>query len=140
METKVIAGFPGTGKTTYFEQNSDCLDSDSSKFSKIDFPNNYIQHIKDNIGKVSYIFVSTHAEVITALINEGIDFTLVYPQQTLKSYYIRKYEQRGSSPKFVMFMEQNFNTFVNDCDMYDCKKIKLKKHRYITSLIEGGIL
>jgi hypothetical protein len=24
--------------------------------------------------------------------------------------------------------------------MYDCKKIKLKKHRYITSLIEGGIL
>ena len=50
MKTKIIAGFPGIGKSYVFNQRKyKCLDSDSSLFSWIekgvrhpDFPNNYI--------------------------------------------------------------------------------------------------
>lgn len=57
-----------------------CLDSDSSNFSWVkdengnntkernpEFPKNYIEHIKSNIGKVDVIFVSSHKVVREAL-------------------------------------------------------------------------
>ena len=40
-----------------------------------------IVDIKENIGKVDYIFVSTHKEVRDALIKNNLYFTLVYPFQ-----------------------------------------------------------
>lgn len=50
----LVAGFPGTGKS-YYCYNGDwshympskfATDSDSSKFDKSNFPQNYINHIK----------------------------------------------------------------------------------------------
>jgi hypothetical protein len=54
INTMVISAFPGCGKSHYFRNNSDkiVLDSDSSTFDKSDFPRNYIQHIKSNLGMV----------------------------------------------------------------------------------------
>ena len=79
-KTMVIAAFPGTGKSFCTKNEGEkfegILDSDSSNYSWIkdsngqntternpDFPNNYITHIKENIGKVDIIFVSSHKEV-----------------------------------------------------------------------------
>jgi len=93
--TKVISAFPGTGKTYCYNKLKELgitiLDSDSSEFSWIkdengnntternpDFPDNYIKHIKENIGKVSIIFVSSHDIVREAMTKENIDFILVY--------------------------------------------------------------
>ena len=64
MKTKIISAFPGVGKTYYHERNKEIsIDSDSSHFSWVkdengnntkernpEFPNNYINHIKENIG------------------------------------------------------------------------------------------
>ena len=36
---------------------------DIEKHRNPEFPDNYIQPIKENIGKVDYIFVSSHKEV-----------------------------------------------------------------------------
>ena len=86
MRTKIISAFPGVGKTTYHKNNPDTtLDSDSSSFSWIvdehgnktrnpHFPQNYIDHIKQNIGKYKYIFVSSHKEVRDALLDNCILF------------------------------------------------------------------
>jgi hypothetical protein len=50
MMTKVYSAFPGCGKTTYFNTtNRNVLDSDSSKFDKKHFPDNYIDHIERSI-------------------------------------------------------------------------------------------
>lgn len=88
---------PACGKTYLFNTRDDLtiLDSDSSQFSwtqkedgKVrnpDFPNNYIKHIKENIGRVDFIFVSSHKEVREALDNAGIEFYLVYPDTILDS-------------------------------------------------------
>jgi hypothetical protein len=74
--TKVISAFPGCGKTHLFKthKNKIILDSDSSTFDKKYFPQNYIKHIKENIGKVDIILVSSHSDVRSALVNENIDF------------------------------------------------------------------
>ena len=89
MRTRIISAFPGTGKTYYHKMNPETtLDSDSSNFSWLEapagglvrnpeFPNNYIQHIKENIGKYEIIFVSSHEEVRKALIENCIFFYLL---------------------------------------------------------------
>jgi hypothetical protein len=88
FKTKIISAFPGVGKSVYHSKYPDItLDSDSSNFSWIkddngnnteernpDFPKNYIEHIKSNIGKYKYIFVSSHKEVRNALFDNCIFF------------------------------------------------------------------
>ena len=110
MNTKVISGFPGVGKS-YLFNNTDLkvLDSDSSNFSWIkdsegrntkernpDFPQNYIDHIKKNIGKVDIILTSSHDVVRKALKESCIDYILVHPNIRAKEEYIERYTQRGN--------------------------------------------
>ena len=131
-ETMVIAAFPGTGKSYCTKSEADkfngVLDSDSSNYSWIkdsegnntternpDFPNNYIKHIKDNIGKVEVIFVSSHKEVREALEREGIEYILVYPNIFQKDDYIKRYKNRGSSDKFIRLLETNWEEWINEC-------------------------
>ena len=112
METKIFSVFPACGKTWVYNHQEDLglkiLDSDSSEFSWIysnldengnlirsvrkirnpDFPNNYIKHIKENIGKYDYIFVSSHSSVREAFDKEGIDYTIVYPESSCKAEWV----------------------------------------------------
>ena len=69
MDTIIISAFPACGKTYFFQNHSEeTIDSDSSLFNWIigedglktrnpNFPNNYIQHIKEQLGKYKFIFV-----------------------------------------------------------------------------------
>ena len=46
MSSIIISGFPGLGKSVLYKENKvNYSDSDSSKFSKKNFPENYIKHI-----------------------------------------------------------------------------------------------
>ena len=131
-ETMVIAAFPGTGKSYCVKNEAEkfdgVLDSDSSNFSwkkdtngnntterNPDFPNNYIEHIKENIGKVDVIFVSSHKEVREALEKENIKYTLVYPNVFQKEDYIKRYKNRGSSESFIRLLEANWEEWINEC-------------------------
>ncbi len=112
IETIVVSGFPGVGKSYYVSrgEGSDympqgfAIDSDSSTFDKSNFPKNYIEHIKSNIGKVKIIFVSSHKEVRDALVDAKIDFTLAYPYANLKDEYIERYKERGSDDGFINYI------------------------------------
>ena len=101
IETKIISAFPGTGKTYCLKNKEICLDSDSSDFHLIqssnkkvcnpEWPQNYINHIKENIGLYLYIFISSHKEVRDALKETGILFHLFYPILVLKSLQFWQY-------------------------------------------------
>ncbi len=135
MNTTIISAFPGMGKT-YFYNNANGItiaDSDSSKYSWIyhedgtkernpEFPKNYIEHIKSLIGKVEYIFVSTHEEVRNALFDNKIPFIVVYPDTCLKSEFIERYKNRGSDEAFVKLMDEKFEEWVEG--IYDWIKDK----------------
>ena len=120
-DTKIISAFPACGKTYVFKNFMDqvILDSDSSKFSWVcvadqnvrhpDFPQNYINHIKENIGKVDYILVSTHENVRRALEEAGIDFYLVYPERNLKEEWIGRCFLRGNRENFCWLIADNWD-------------------------------
>lgn len=130
MKTIIISAFPGTGKTYFYEKykNSDIkvLDSDSSNFSWIkdkngnnttkrnpDFPQNYINHIKENIGKADIIFVSSHDIVRKALYDNGIKYIVAYPDNDCKDEYLERYRNRGNTEEFINMMNKNWDKFIN---------------------------
>ena len=137
MRTKIISAFPGVGKTYYSNKHPDkALDSDSSNFSwtiengqKIrssEFPNNYIRHIKENIGKYEYIFVSSHKEVRKALKDNCLFFYLVFPQKMMKNEFIERYKDRGNSEDFIKLVSDNWEQWIDDCKFEGdgCKPIE----------------
>ena len=144
-DTKVIAAFPACGKTYCFDRNEDyiILDSDSSKFSWIysgdsvakhrnpDFPRNYIEHIKENIGKVDFIFVSTHEEVRQALTEAGIDYILVFPSETLKAEWVGRCFLRGSGEAFCKMLAENWDYWLSQ--MWDEAICEGRKHYVLKS-------
>lgn len=146
-KTIVISAFPATGKSYLFDrfQNSNitALDSDSSKFSWIsegvrnkDFPNNYISHIKENMGKVDYIFVSSHKEVRNALKSNNIPFWLVFPHEALIQEYITRYSNRGNDYKFIDFISKNWFSFLEDLKSEKCQtKIQLLPNQFLADII-----
>jgi hypothetical protein len=124
--TKIISAFPGTGKTTYHQKHQETtLDSDSSNFSWVidnegnkirnpEFPKNYINHIKENIGKYEFIFVSSHKEVRDALLNECIFFYLVYPNSRRKDEFIERYKNRGNDEKFINLVSEKWDEWMRE--------------------------
>lgn len=134
----LISAFPGTGKS-YLFKNSDkkVLDSDSSKFDKKYFPDNYIQHIKDNINDVDYILISSHEVVRKALDDNNLKFILVYPDITLKDEYLKRYKERGSDKKFIDILDKNWEDWIKQLDKQKCfKRIVLKKDEYLTDYVK----
>lgn len=131
---KIICGFPGVGKSTYVKNNKDVLDSDSSKFDKSEFPDNYIKHIKENIDDGYTILASSHDVVRDALIKEGFNFTLVYPNIECKDEYLKRYKERGSPESFINLLDKNWDNWINQCKSLTnklIKKIELKCDEFI---------
>lgn len=149
--TLIISGFPGIGKSYFFRKNKDkiVLDSDSSKFSWIkdangnntkerdpNFPNNYIEHIKDNISKADIILVSSHKNVRDALVQNNIQFTLVYPNREIKWEYIQRYIDRGSDNPFIDLLITNWDNFLDELEaQIGCNKIELQEGKYLSDYL-----
>lgn len=137
----IISAYPGCGKsytTNYLKEHRPdliVLDSDSSYFSWIwesgvktdkrnpEFPNNYIQHIKDNMNTANIIFVSSHKNVREALKDAGIRFMLVYPDKSMKEEFMQRYKNRGSSEEFIKFQSDNWDKFIDECENEDNMKV-----------------
>lgn len=133
--TAVVSAFPCCGKTyafEHFQHKYTILDSDSSQFSWIkdangnntkernpDFPNNYIKHIKDNIGKVDIIFVSSHKQVREAMTKEEIDFCTIYPKEDMLNEWVGRMYLRGSEEKFIKFIVDNWDEFMKEIECSD---------------------
>ena len=122
--TRIVLGFPGVGKTYIKEKYKGTtfkvLDSDSSGFDKTNFPNNYIEYIKSNIGKFDLILISTHEAVRKAvaksdIMNRAI-VAICYPAKELKDVWIRRLANRGNSEEFLSLIEQNYDKWIEDIE------------------------
>ena len=151
MNTKIIAAFPGTGKS-YIKNNITFLktsDSDSTSFSWLvkdgekvrdpRFPKNYIRYIKDLYYKnvMDYIFVSTHKEVIQELNDSGLEFVVVYPKRSDKEIYLNRYKERGSDEKFIELLDNLFDSFIDDIEnnVDESRRIELNHNEYLANII-----
>jgi len=162
MKTFVISAFPGCGKSTMTnfinEGGAKVIDSDSSLFSWVvnedgekernpEFPENYINHIKENIGKQNVIFVSSHKIVREALRKNRIRTIIVYPPLTVKELYLKNYKDRGNDENFINLINNNWETWINEIkeelkdknSMYTGVELP-KSFPYITSNILASIV
>ncbi len=136
--TVVVSAFPCCGKTYAFEnyQNKySMLDSDSSKFSwtyeaekdengnilrgikrvrNPNFPKNYIEHIKENIGKVDIIFVSSHLQVREEMEKAGIRYCTVYPKKEMLNEWVGRMYRRGNDESFIRFQIEHWDEFMHN--------------------------
>lgn len=138
-ETLIISAFPGTGKTALTHYKGlNILDSDSSKFDKADFPDNYIKHIKEKADlydsdipvlkpSVDIICVSSHKAVREALEADRIHYTLVYPYLESKEEYLDRYRKRGSSEAFITLLDSNWKPWLSEC----CSQKKCTHYRLL---------
>lgn len=122
----VVVAFPGCGKTYAKEHNTDLdiADSDSSNFSwkvvdgeKVrseEFPANYINHIKENMDKYDFIFVSSHVAVRKALKENGIDYVAVFPEENAKDEWIKRFENRNDSQEFIDNIFTHWNEWLEE--------------------------
>lgn len=145
--TKIISAFPCTGKTYCFqtEQTLRFSDSDSSEFSwtspgvrNPDFPGNYINHIRELMGKnnLDVIFVSSHEAVRTGLVHAGLDFLLVYPERDRKEEYLRRARSRGSEEAFVVVLEKFWDQWIGQLNrQLGCQKVLLGPGECLSDII-----
>ena len=156
--TKIISAYPCCGKS-YIYDNVDIifrgededivvLDSDSNTFSWIeengvkkrnpDFPKNYIKYIKENIGQVDYIFVSSHKEVRKALSKANIKFTLVVPEKKLLNDWMIRMYNRGNDDDFINLQIDNWDNWLNEIDEEKgtySKIIRLGRNQYLADVL-----
>ena len=144
----VISAFPGMGKTYYYEncqQIHSSYDSDSSKFDKSSFPQNYIEHIKQKLqdNDRDIIFVSSHKAVRDALKENRIRYVVVYPTIGIKNTIINRYRNRGSSESFVKLLEDNYDNWIkelmNETDAICIKKSKDLGDRLSVEIDDGNL-
>lgn len=149
MITRVIAAFPGTGKT-FFTSNvadhSKVLDLDSSSYTgghdingkanNTKFPDNYIVDIQTQLGKVDILFVSIHREVLTRLIEKNINITVIYPEDSLKDEYINRFYQRRSTEQFINLFTKQWEASLRQLkSQKGCRHIILKSGEYVSDVI-----
>ena len=150
METQIISGFPGVGKTVFCRQSAlRVMDSDSRTFSwrlpgvrHPEFPQNYLSHIREHLGQVHYICISSHAEIREALAAQKIPYTLVYPARELKDEYLARYRQRRSLTAFVDFMQDHWDGFIMEIERETFPSlIRLERSQFLADVIPpaGGL-
>ena len=129
--TYIISAFPGCGKTyatRMFGDKVKIMDSDSSTFDKSGFPENYVKHIEDCIGKCDILFVSSHYEVRELLDKLKLQYTLFYPSVERRDEFLTNYVARRSSPELIKKIDHNFMTWIDNIDNEEseyCQRIKL---------------
>ena len=116
------------------------LKDEEIKVRNPDFPKNYVEHIKENIGKADYIFVSTHDIVIQALKEAGIDFTIVFPEQSLKAEWIGRCFLRGSNKKFCQLIADQWDNWIVQMEKEvidnNRKHYRLKHGQYLSDAMK----
>lgn len=141
----LVAAFPGTGKSYYcsngnlsqYVHEKWCIDSDSSKFDKANFPANYIEHIKKKLSEgYARIFISSHKEVRDALVANGLKFTLIYPKENLKEEYLERYRQRGNNQKFIDLIDKNWSKWLFELHRQTgCTHIELESGQFVSNVV-----
>jgi hypothetical protein len=128
QDIKVVAGFPGVGRTFFVEQfpnHVSNLNVSSFKWSEKEFqwsekeknpqfPQNYIDTINSEVASGKLVLVSTHPEVLDLLKKQDYRVLLVYPKLELKYEYLFRHYDRFESKRFISEMKTSFQHLITN--------------------------
>lgn len=135
-KTIICASWCGTGKT-FICKNTDIKSIEIEYWKYKDgLQNDYVKDIKNNFGKVDYIFIATDPEGLRLLNNEGFNITLVYPKNELREEYLDRYIERDSPSDFIGVFMKHWNDWINELKEQNyCKHIVLNKGQYLQDVL-----
>lgn len=137
MKTILYAAFCGTGKTHICKNtNIKAIEIEYWMYKDKGLIKDYIEDIKNNFGKVDYIFISTEPEGLNILIDEGYEIVLVYPENELRYEYLDRYLERDSPADFIGVFMKYWHPWINELkEQKNCKHIILKKGQYLQNIL-----
>ncbi len=143
MKTKIIAGFPGVGKTTYTNTHANALDVGCEPFSRGNkaWPSDYLRFISVAFHQKKYseILISMHKIVIDYL-KYDFDFTVVYPHIDLKEEYLERYKSRGNNQGFIGRMSYNWDEWITEIQKETYEKIRLTNGQFLDESVVAKCL
>jgi len=92
MNTIIIAGFSGIGKSEFLKKHRDVMDYDDPEFPKTE--DGFIQYIKAMDGHVRYITMLTDIDLMQCLVDNGIEFHVVVPDMSRQDEFMKMYYRR----------------------------------------------
>ena len=92
----------------------DKIKDEEIKVRNPNFPANYIEHIKENIGKVDFIFVSNHLIVREAMEEAGIRYCTVYPKKEMLNEWVGRMYRRGDNDYVIKLHIDHWEEFMNN--------------------------
>ena len=135
--TILYAAFPGTGKTHVCDQTDiNAIEIEYWKYKDEGLQKEFIEDVKKQIGNVDYIFLSTEPDGLKLLQEQGIDITLVYPENELRNEYLDRFINRDSPYDFIGTFMKYWNTWINELkEQKSCKHIILKSDEYLQNVL-----
>ena len=119
LKTIVISSFPACGTSPLCENhNGDkyiLLDLRFQRFKNDtngNFPKNYVKCVERNIGKVDFIFVSSHNEVRKLLKKKNIKHFLIYPGIEQKSLWVERMKSMGYDKTLIKNVNDNYDQLI----------------------------
>jgi len=135
--TKIISAWCGAGKTYIIENtNISSIEVEYWKYKEKGLRKKYIEDVKNQFGKVDYIFISTEPAGMKLLNIEGFEITLVYPKNELRNEYLDRYIKRDSSYDFIGTFMKHWHIWINELkEQKYCKHIILDSGQYLLDVI-----
>ena len=97
-----------------------------------------INILNDGIKSERIVLISYNKEILDYVINNEIQYCLVFPSLNSREEYIYRMRKRGNNEKFIEAMtnEKDWNSFYerNRNDMKPMNKIELKKGEYLPDI------
>jgi len=153
----IIAGFSGIGKTTLAKKYKNVIDLDSAEFvyddsnmlhvpfekrkgekrkPNINWPNNYINAIKEAIHQYDLVLVWDREDIIEEYIKNDIDFILCYPTKEDLNEYIKRFRARGNTEKYIQMKLKQYDEKIKLFTNLKIEKIILTNNETIEDYLK----
>lgn len=163
MRARVFSVFAGLGKTYVGKKYSNVLDLQSNPYrydytniKKEDYeklketpnrkvnpnwPNNFINTIKETSNKYDIILVSSSLDIREILEENNIPYTFILPSKDSKEILLERYRKRGNSKELIDNVMLNLDTWSYKEEDYNCPLVILDKDKYLEDYLkEEGLI
>ena len=157
MKKIIIAGFAGVGKTSLAKKYKNVVDLESSRYvydyssfsaeeyeklkgtkNRIpnkNFPDNYIDAIRDSIQKYDVILIWLKLEMLPLYEKNDVDYIICYPSKNAFKNYIGLYRNRGNNDDWIKSVCEAYPKYVKALKDNKHQKIILKENETLETYL-----